>query len=78
MYKVHLFQYKSQFNTVFNVTPGNQCSPISFPKMYIFTFIYILVLIVNVNFYFRDIMFHPADHQVPPVEQHRYRGQQEL
>jgi hypothetical protein len=27
MYKVHLFQYKSQFNTVFRVIPGNQCSP---------------------------------------------------
>jgi hypothetical protein len=28
MFKVHLFQYKSQFNTVFNVNPGDQCSPI--------------------------------------------------
>jgi hypothetical protein len=24
MYKVHLFQYKSQFNTVFNINPGNK------------------------------------------------------
>jgi hypothetical protein len=30
MYKVHLFQYKSQFNTVFNVNPGNQDSPSPF------------------------------------------------
>jgi hypothetical protein len=30
MYKVHLFQYKSQFNTVFNINPGNQGSPIIF------------------------------------------------
>jgi hypothetical protein len=27
MYKIHLFQYKSQFNTVFKVNPGNQGSP---------------------------------------------------
>jgi hypothetical protein len=30
MYKVHLFQYKSQFNNVFNVNPANQGSPITF------------------------------------------------
>jgi hypothetical protein len=30
MYKVHLFQYESQFNTVFNVNPGNQDSPMTF------------------------------------------------
>jgi hypothetical protein len=30
MYKVHLFKYKSEFNTVFNVNPGNQSSPITF------------------------------------------------
>jgi hypothetical protein len=24
MYKVHLFQHKSQFNIVFNVNPGHQ------------------------------------------------------
>jgi hypothetical protein len=28
--KVHLFQYKSQFNKAFNVNPGNQGSPIIF------------------------------------------------
>jgi hypothetical protein len=33
MYKAHLFQYKSQCNTVFNVNPGNQGSPITFFKM---------------------------------------------
>jgi hypothetical protein len=30
MYKVQLFQHKSQFNIVFNVNPGNQGSPINF------------------------------------------------
>jgi hypothetical protein len=30
MYKVHLFQFKSQFNSIFNVTPVNQGSPIFF------------------------------------------------
>jgi hypothetical protein len=30
MYKVHLFQYKPQCNTVFNVNHGNQGSPITF------------------------------------------------
>jgi hypothetical protein len=29
-HKVHLFQYKSQFNAVFNVNPGNQVPPKSF------------------------------------------------
>jgi hypothetical protein len=28
MYKVHLFQYKSQFHYVFNVNPWNQSCPI--------------------------------------------------
>jgi hypothetical protein len=27
---IDLFQYKSQFNNVFNVNPGNQGSPITF------------------------------------------------
>jgi hypothetical protein len=30
IYKLHLFKYKSQFNTVFDVNPGNQGSPITF------------------------------------------------
>jgi hypothetical protein len=30
MYKVDLFQYKSQFHYVFNVNPGNQGSPFTF------------------------------------------------
>jgi hypothetical protein len=30
MYKVHLFQYKSKFNTVFNVNPGTQGSSITY------------------------------------------------
>jgi hypothetical protein len=30
MYEVHLFQYKSQFNTVFNVNHGNQVSPTTY------------------------------------------------
>jgi hypothetical protein len=33
MYKVHLFQYKSQFNNVFNVNPGNQ-GPQSFCEVF--------------------------------------------
>jgi hypothetical protein len=38
MYKVLLFQYKSQFNTVFNINPGNQASPIAFFFFYYFLF----------------------------------------
>jgi hypothetical protein len=30
IYKVHLFQYKSQFNTVYNVNPWNHVFPITF------------------------------------------------
>jgi hypothetical protein len=30
MYEVHLFQYTSQFNTVFSINPGSQYSPITF------------------------------------------------
>jgi hypothetical protein len=30
MYKIDLFQYKSQFHYVFNVNPGNQGSPFFF------------------------------------------------
>jgi hypothetical protein len=30
MYEVHLFEYKSQFNNIFNVNPGNQGSLIFF------------------------------------------------
>jgi hypothetical protein len=30
MYKVDLFQYKTQCNYVFNIDPGNQGSPIFF------------------------------------------------
>jgi hypothetical protein len=36
MYKVHLFQYESQFNNVLNVNPGNQGSPIIFNDFYAF------------------------------------------
>jgi hypothetical protein len=32
MYKVGLFQYKSQFDYVFNVNAGNQGSPIIFSQ----------------------------------------------
>jgi hypothetical protein len=34
MYEVHLFQYKSQFNTVFDINPGNQYSQITFIFLY--------------------------------------------
>jgi hypothetical protein len=30
MYKVHLFHYKTQLHTVFNINSGNQGSPITF------------------------------------------------
>jgi hypothetical protein len=34
MYTIDLFQYKSQFHYVFNVSPGNQGSPITFFSLY--------------------------------------------
>jgi hypothetical protein len=36
MYKVHLFQYKSQFNNVLNVNPGNQGPPIIFSRISVY------------------------------------------
>jgi hypothetical protein len=68
MYKVYLFQYKSQFNSVFNVNPGNQgSSTIFFIHQYIVGHCWLMIVkyyelsvckakIVRTFFFWKDKM----------------------
>jgi hypothetical protein len=57
MYKVDLFQYKSKFNNIFNINPGNQGSPITFYTLYYYfiinAFMYISRHLFNIKLVFQ-------------------------